>query len=62
MTNVDTRLTIDRLGARGEGVAQGPDGSIFVSHALAGESIAAKVDGSRGAWPRFCSRALELTR
>ena len=43
-----SRLAIDRLGARGEGVAQGPDGLIFVPYALAGETIAAEVDGSRG--------------
>ena len=43
-----SRLTVDRLGARGEGVAQGPDGSIFVPYALAGETILAEVDGSRG--------------
>jgi 23S rRNA (uracil1939-C5)-methyltransferase len=48
MTGFSTRLTIDRLGARGEGVAQGPDGLIFVPYALAGETIAAEVDGSRG--------------
>ncbi len=43
-----SRLTIDRLGARGEGVAQGPEGLIFVPYALAGETIAAEVGGSRG--------------
>jgi 23S rRNA (uracil1939-C5)-methyltransferase len=43
-----SKLTIDRLGGRGEGVAQGPDGSIFVPYALAGETILAEVDGSRG--------------
>ena len=43
-----SRLTVDRLGARGEGVAQGPEGLIYVSYALAGETIAAEVDGSRG--------------
>jgi 23S rRNA (uracil1939-C5)-methyltransferase len=43
-----SRLTIDKLGARGEGVAQGPDGLIFVPYALAGETIVAEVDGSRG--------------
>jgi 23S rRNA (uracil1939-C5)-methyltransferase len=43
-----SRLTIDRLGRRGEGVAQGRDGLIFVPYALAGETIAAEVDGSRG--------------
>jgi 23S rRNA (uracil1939-C5)-methyltransferase len=40
--------TIDRLGARGEGVARSPAGLIFVPYALAGETIAADVDGSRG--------------
>ena len=44
-----SRLTIDRLGARGEGVAQGPEDLIFVPYALAGETIVAEVDGSRGA-------------
>jgi 23S rRNA (uracil1939-C5)-methyltransferase len=43
-----SKLTIDRLGGRGEGVAQGSDGSIFVPYALAGETILAEVDGSRG--------------
>ncbi|MGH6846182.1 MAG: class I SAM-dependent RNA methyltransferase [Methylocella sp.] len=49
MIGSSTTLTIDRLGARGEGVAQSPDGSIFVPYALAGETIVADVDGSRGA-------------
>jgi 23S rRNA (uracil1939-C5)-methyltransferase len=43
-----SKLTIDRLGAHGEGVAQRPDGAIFVPYALAGETIAVDVDGSRG--------------
>ena len=43
-----SRLTIDRLGARGEGIAQGPEDLIFVPYALAGETIAAEVDDSRG--------------
>ncbi|MDQ6701837.1 MAG: RNA methyltransferase [Pseudomonadota bacterium] len=43
-----SRLTIDRLGLRGEGVAQSPDGLIFVPYALAGETIVAEVDGTRG--------------
>jgi 23S rRNA (uracil1939-C5)-methyltransferase len=48
MISSNTTLTIDRLGARGEGVAQGPDGSVFVPYALAGETILAEVHGSRG--------------
>ena len=48
MIGFSTTLTIDRLGARGEGVARSPDGLIFVPYALAGETIVAEVDGSRG--------------
>lgn len=48
MISFNTRLAIDRLGRRGEGVAHGPDGLIFVPYALAGETIIAEVDGSRG--------------
>ena len=46
--NLSQRLTIERLGARGEGVARGPDGPIYVPYALAGESVIAEVDGDRG--------------
>jgi 23S rRNA (uracil1939-C5)-methyltransferase len=46
--NLSQRLTIERLGARGEGVARGPDGPIYVPYALAGESVIASVDGERG--------------
>ncbi len=42
------KLTIDRLGDRGEGRAKGPRGAIFVPYALAGENIVAEVDGERG--------------
>lgn len=48
MISFNTRLTIDRLGWRGEGVAQGPDGLIFIPYALAHETIIAEVDGARG--------------
>lgn len=48
MINLSQRLTIERLGARGEGVARGPKGPIFVPYALAGEAIVAEVDGDRG--------------
>jgi len=42
------KLTIERLGERGEGQAKGPRGTVFVPYALAGESIVAEVDGERG--------------
>lgn len=48
MISLNTRLTIDRLGQRGEGAAQGPDGLIFIPYALAGETIVAEIDGARG--------------
>ncbi len=43
------RLKIDRLGQRGEGVAQGREGQVFVPYALPGDEITADVDGERGA-------------
>ncbi|PNG25253.1 RNA methyltransferase [Methylocella silvestris] len=42
------RLRIDRLGGRGEGLAQGPHGLIAVPYALPFEMIIAEVDGGRG--------------
>ncbi len=48
MISFNARLHIDRLGQRGEGVARGPDGLIFIPYALADETIIAEVDGSRG--------------
>jgi 23S rRNA (uracil1939-C5)-methyltransferase len=48
MISLHTRLTVDRLGHRGDGVAQGPAGSIFIPYALANETVIAEVDGTRG--------------
>jgi 23S rRNA (uracil1939-C5)-methyltransferase len=48
MISLNTRLTIERLGKRGEGIAQGPGGLIFIPYALAHETIIAEADGSRG--------------
>lgn len=41
-------LQIERLGQRGEGIARVDDKTVFVSYALAGESVLAEVDGERG--------------
>ena len=41
-------LTIDRLGQRGEGVAHGADGAVYVAHALPGDTILADVEDERG--------------
>ncbi|WOJ89668.1 RNA methyltransferase [Methylocapsa polymorpha] len=48
MISLSARLHIDRLGQRGEGVARGPDGLVFIPYALPDETIIAEVDGSRG--------------
>lgn len=41
-------VTIDRLGAQGDGVAIGSDGPIYVPFTLPGEQIRAAIDGDRG--------------
>lgn len=41
-------LKISRLGAQGDGVAEGDGGAVFVPFALAGETVRALVDGERG--------------
>ena len=33
------RLAISRIGHRGDGVADGPEGSVFVSYTLPGETV-----------------------
>ena len=48
MISLHTRLTICRLGRRGEGIAQSPAGTVFVPYALAGETVIAEIDGTRG--------------
>ena len=46
--NLRKRLTIERLGQRGEGIARTDEGLVFVPYALAGEDILAEVDNERG--------------
>ncbi len=41
-------FSIARLGRRGEGIAQGADGPIYVPYALPGDTILADVEGARG--------------
>ncbi len=40
-------LTIDRLGSKGDGIAETDDGPVFVPFALPGEDIVADVEGER---------------
>lgn len=42
------RLRIDRLGARGDGIAAAGDGPVYVARALPGELVAAERAGERG--------------
>lgn len=42
------QLTIDHLGARGDGVALTPDGPVYVDRALPGEVVTAEVANGRG--------------
>src|SRR5215213_10999021 len=45
---VRAALEIDELGRKGEGIANGPEGLVFVPLALPGERIEADLDGDRG--------------
>ncbi|MFC0283822.1 class I SAM-dependent RNA methyltransferase [Camelimonas abortus] len=42
------QLTIDHLGAKGDGVARTPDGPVFIDRALPGETVLAEVADGRG--------------
>lgn len=46
MTETQT-LTITRLGAHGDGVAETPDGAVFMPYVLAGEQVQAHVEDAR---------------
>ncbi len=48
MSTVPTRLTIERLGQRGEGISRSTGAMVFVPYALAGETVLAFVDGEHG--------------
>ena len=41
-------IRIDRLGARGDGIADMDDGPLYVPHALPGETVRARIGKSRG--------------
>lgn len=42
-----TETVITRLGARGDGVAQRPDGPLYAPYTLAGERVRGRIDGDR---------------
>lgn len=41
------KITIDRLGHLGDGIAQGPEGTIFVAGVLPGEDVEGELEGDR---------------
>ncbi len=47
MTNAETVLTIDHVGHRGDGIAQTPEGPVYVPFTLAGERVSVRRDGTR---------------
>jgi 23S rRNA (uracil1939-C5)-methyltransferase len=61
MTGLHTKLIIERLGERGEGVARTPDGLVFVPYALEGETVIADVEDSHGALAEIVSPSLHRT-
>ncbi|QXX73418.1 class I SAM-dependent RNA methyltransferase [Methylovirgula sp. HY1] len=48
MTSHVLKLQIERLGQRGEGIASGAAGPIYIPYALEGETILAEIVGERG--------------
>jgi 23S rRNA (uracil1939-C5)-methyltransferase len=48
VTTAPARLTIERLGQRGEGISRSTGAMVFVPYALAGETVLALVDGEHG--------------
>ncbi len=47
MLKMTETLLVERIGGKGDAVARGPDGDVFVAGALPGERITAAVDGDR---------------
>ncbi len=54
---MSAQLTVLRLGSKGEGIAEGPTGPIFLPYALAGETVDAEIAGNRG----FVTRLIEAS-
>jgi 23S rRNA (uracil1939-C5)-methyltransferase len=54
-----TRLTIERLGAQGDGIARTPRGHAYVPFALPGETVTAALAGERGTLMALVQRAPE---
>jgi 23S rRNA (uracil1939-C5)-methyltransferase len=55
-------LTIDRLGHLGDGVAQGPDGAVFVPQMLPGEVIEGDLQDGRVLSPRIVTPSVNRVR
>lgn len=55
-------LTIDRLGHLGDGIAQGPDGAVFVPQMLPGEVLEGDLQGDRLLNPRIVTPSVNRVR
>ncbi len=55
-------LTIDRLGHLGDGVAQGPDGAVFVPQMLPGEVVEGDLSGDTLSSPRILTPSVNRIR
>ena len=55
-------LTIDRLGHLGDGVAQGPDGAVFVPQMLPGEVVEGDLQGGKLLSPRIVTPSVNRVR
>jgi len=59
MTTAPVRLTIERLGQRGEGMSRSTGGTVFVPYALAGETVLAEIDGEHGRLVEIASPSID---
>ena len=53
------KLTVERLGHRGEGIAAGPEGPVYLPMTLPGELVEAEVAGTRGSEVRIVTPSAE---
>jgi 23S rRNA (uracil1939-C5)-methyltransferase len=54
-------LTINRLGAQGDGVAETPEGPVYIPFTLPGERVAAEVEKGRGSAPEILTASPQRT-
>lgn len=57
-----SEFTIKRLGHQGDGIADGPDGDIYVPFSLPGEIVEGEVEGDRIASPRIVTSSSDRVK